>query len=131
MTLTSEDYRRKEQRGRDSVNSGWSANMQLCYLTTGFQWLGQQGSRFVGFQLMMANLELSLTTTLRRDALSVRRFRHGRRGESLEARVVPDRIEHGIEPEQRRSERRACGRRTVIRDRQKFLQSGNGAVRLV
>ena len=57
--------------------------------------------------------------------------RHGRNDEPLETRIVPERIEHRIEPEQRRSERCACGSRTVIRDRQKFLQSGNGAVRLV
>jgi len=32
-------------------------------------------------------------------------FRYGRGGEFLEARIVPERIEHRIEPEQRRSER--------------------------
>jgi len=37
-------------------------------------------------------------------ALFVRRRRYGR-GEFLEARIIPERIEHGIEPEQRGSER--------------------------
>jgi hypothetical protein len=40
----------------------------------------------------------------RRVVLLVRRFRCGRGGEFLEARIVPERIEHRIEPEQRRSE---------------------------
>ena len=40
-----------------------------------------------------------------RVALFVRRFRRGRAGKFLEARIIPERIEHGIEPEQRRSER--------------------------
>jgi hypothetical protein len=58
------------------------------------------------------NVELSPTTLhreeragLRRAALFVPRFRRGRGGEFLEARVIPERIEHRIEPEQRRSER--------------------------
>jgi len=41
-----------------------------------------------------------------RVALFVRCLRHGRLGELLETRIVPERIEHRIEPEQRRSERR-------------------------
>ena len=36
--------------------------------------------------------------------LFVRRRRYGR-GEFLEARIIPERIEHGIEPEQRRCKR--------------------------
>jgi hypothetical protein len=32
-------------------------------------------------------------------------FRRGGGGELLEARIIPERIEHRIEPEQRRSER--------------------------
>jgi hypothetical protein len=39
-----------------------------------------------------------------RIALFVRRFRCSR-SEFLEARIIPERIEHGIEPKQRRSER--------------------------
>ena len=39
-------------------------------------------------------------------ALFVRRLRRGRLGEFLEARIIPERIEHGIELEQRGSERR-------------------------
>src|SRR5882762_9190693 len=35
----------------------------------------------------------------RRVVLLVRRFRCGRGGDSLEARIVPERIEHRIEPE--------------------------------
>src|SRR4029077_19170696 len=48
--------------------------------------------------------------------------------EFLEARIIPERIENWVEPGQRRSERPrspAC-----IRYRQKFLQSGGGAVGL-
>ena len=40
------------------------------------------------------------------DALFVRRLRRSRGDEFLEARIIPKRIEHWIEPEQRRSERR-------------------------
>jgi len=42
-------------------------------------------------------------------ALFVRCLRRGRLGELLEARIIPERIEHWIESEQRRSERRMCG----------------------
>ena len=45
----------------------------------------------------------------RRVELLVRRFRCGRGDDSLEARIVPERIEHRIEPEQRRSERHGFG----------------------
>jgi hypothetical protein len=38
-------------------------------------------------------------------ALFVRRFRRGRGDELLEARIIPERIEHRIEAEQRRSKR--------------------------
>jgi hypothetical protein len=41
----------------------------------------------------------------RRFVLLVRRFRCGRGGEFLEARIIPKRIEHGIELEQCGSER--------------------------
>ena len=44
-------------------------------------------------------------------------LRRGRRDEFLEARIVPQRIEHWIEPEQRGSERRARHCATV-RDRE-------------
>jgi hypothetical protein len=40
-----------------------------------------------------------------RVALFVRRFRRGRAGKFLEAWIIPERIEHWIEPDQRRSER--------------------------
>jgi hypothetical protein len=37
----------------------------------------------------------------------------------LEARIIAQRVEHGIEPEQRRSERRIAGRQcTSVRDRE-------------
>jgi len=38
----------------------------------------------------------------RRVSLFARRFRRGRGDEFLEARIVPERIEYGIEPEQPR-----------------------------
>jgi len=41
----------------------------------------------------------------RRVVLFVRRFRCGRGGEFLESRIVPERIEHRIEPKQGRGER--------------------------
>jgi hypothetical protein len=41
-----------------------------------------------------------------RVGLFVRRLRRFRPGEFLEARIIAKRIEHRIEPEQRRSERR-------------------------
>src|SRR5205085_2660246 len=51
--------------------------------------------------------------------------------EFLEARIIPQRIEHRIEPEQRRSERRLPStQRTLVRDREQFLQGGPGAIRL-
>src|SRR6266487_6363648 len=48
--------------------------------------------------------------------------------ELLEARIVPKRIEHRIEPEERRSERHACGHAAIAWYRKYFLQSGDGAV---
>ena len=45
----------------------------------------------------------------------LRRFRGG---EFLEARIIPERIEHGIEPEQRRSKRQVFGKRPVARYRE-------------
>src|SRR5438874_6815750 len=41
--------------------------------------------------------------------------------EFLEARIVPERIEHGIEPEQRRSGRRAHTQCTNVRYREELL----------
>jgi len=46
--------------------------------------------------------------------LFVPRFRRFRGDEFLEARIIPERIEHRIEPEQRRSERHVFGQRTGI-----------------
>jgi hypothetical protein len=73
----------------------------------------QRGFVLACFRLIMAQtVELSLTTSLReklagvrRAALFVHRFRRFRRDEFLETRIVPERIEHWIEPEQRRSAR--------------------------
>src|SRR5947207_14045985 len=48
--------------------------------------------------------------------------------EFLEAWIIPKRIEHGIEPEQRGSERHSCRQCVSVGYRQEFLQSGNGAV---
>ena len=41
--------------------------------------------------------------------------------EFLEARIVPQRIEHRIEPEQRRSERHVCSQCAIVRYREQFL----------
>ena len=46
----------------------------------------------------------------------------------MEARIISERIEHRIEPEQRRSERHAPAQGTLVRYGQEFLQSGHGAV---
>src|SRR5205814_7818562 len=48
--------------------------------------------------------------------------------EFLEAWIIPERIEHGIEPEERGSERRARTQCTRVRDREQFLYSSDGAV---
>src|SRR6266446_3249799 len=48
----------------------------------------------------------------------VRRFRCGRGGEFLETRIVPERIEHRIEPEQCRSERHAPSQWASVRCRE-------------
>src|SRR6266567_3740059 len=44
-------------------------------------------------------------------------FRRGRGGEFLEARIIPERIEHRIEPEQRRSQQHVY-QRALVRYRQ-------------
>ena len=43
-------------------------------------------------------------------------LRRGRDDELLEARIIPERIEHRIEPEQRRSERCAHTHCATVRD---------------
>src|SRR4029453_16099830 len=48
-------------------------------------------------------------------------FRCFRLGEFLEARIIPKRIEHRIEPEQRRSQRHVCSEWAFIRCREHFL----------
>ena len=50
--------------------------------------------------------------------LFVCRLRRGRGHEFLEARITPERIEHGIEPEQRRSERHVCSQCAIVRYRE-------------
>jgi hypothetical protein len=73
-----------------------------------FVFCGLWGSEIYGLQLIDgSDVELSPTRLLRRDALSVQRFRRFRRGEFLEARIIPKRIEHRIEAEQGRSKRHA------------------------
>jgi hypothetical protein len=52
-----------------------------------------------GFAAHISNAQGTARSTL------LRIFRRGRGGEFLEARIIPERIEHWIEPEQRRSER--------------------------
>jgi hypothetical protein len=51
-------------------------------------------------------------------ALFVRRFRRRRGDEFLETRVVPKRVEHRIEPEQRRSKRQVRSQWAFIRYRE-------------
>jgi len=54
-----------------------------------------------------------------RVALFIQRVRRGRGGEFLEERIIPERIEHWIEPEQRGSERHVlCSQRTSVRYRE-------------
>ena len=50
-------------------------------------------------------------------ALFTRRLRHVLANEFLKARIVPQRIEHRIDPEQRWSERHPCSQRTIARFR--------------
>src|SRR4030095_2246856 len=84
--------------------------------------LWQRGFVLACFRLIMAQtVELSLTTSLReeltgvrRAALFVRSFRRGRGDEFLETRIIPKRIEHRIEPEQRRSERHVLSERAIV-----------------
>ena len=59
--------------------------------------------------------------------LFLSRFGRGRGGKFLEARIVPERIEHGIEPEQRRSEPHIA-QGTIRRHREYFLQGADGTV---
>ena len=53
-------------------------------------------------------------------ALLIRRLRFFF-AEFLEARIIPERIEHRIEPEQRRSKRHAFSQRAEARQREQFL----------
>src|SRR6266480_969577 len=53
--------------------------------------------------------------------------RRGRTNKFLEARIIPKRIEHRIEPKQRRSERHV---KAAAWFRKYFLQSGGGSFRL-
>src|SRR5438876_996340 len=47
--------------------------------------------------------------------------RRGRGHEFLEARIIPERIEHRIEPEQRWGERHVLSQRAIVRYREQFL----------
>jgi hypothetical protein len=51
------------------------------------------------------------------------RFRRFRGDEFLKARIIPQRIKHGIEPEQCRSKRHVCRKRACVRYREQSLQS--------
>src|SRR5215471_5167815 len=48
-------------------------------------------------------------------------FRRFRAREFLEARIIPQRIEHWIEPKERRSEAHGCAKCAFVRHRQHFL----------
>ena len=50
-----------------------------------------------------------------------RLFRRFRGGEFLEARIIPERIEHRIEPEESRSKRQVCRQWTFVWYREEFL----------
>ena len=41
--------------------------------------------------------------------------------EFLKAQIIPERIEHGIQPEQRGSKRHICGKRAFVRCLEQFL----------
>jgi hypothetical protein len=79
------------------------AHLLHCYPTTRFQW--SQGDRGSGIQALVAQEK--------KGAYSVLLFL----AEFLEARIFPERIEHGIEPEQRGSERHTFSQRASIRYR--------------
>ena len=68
------------------------------------------------------NLRLQLGDEIAavRIALFVRRFRCTR-SEFLEARIIPERIKHRIEPEERSSERHVLSQRAIVRYREQFL----------
>jgi len=76
---------------------------------------------FVSTQLAFENnLRLQLSDEIfdLRLALFVRCVRHGRLGEFLETRIVPERIEHRIELGQRRSKRLVQSQCTLVRGRE-------------
>src|SRR5580693_6697358 len=50
--------------------------------------------------------------------------------EFLEAWILAEWFKHWIQPEQRRSERRVCGQRRFIWDRQELGQGRDGAIRV-
>src|ERR1039457_1973879 len=98
------------------VRFGYEARMQPDPLlpTTVSNRLGRSCLPALGVPLMAQTIELSPITWLREEfagahiiALFVRWFRRGRGGEFFEARIIPERIEHWIEPERCRSERHA------------------------
>src|SRR5438477_11476598 len=65
-----------------------------------------------------------LTTTTWADS-----FGRGRSDQLLEARIIAERIEHWIEPEQRRGEWDVlCAQRATVGQREQFPQSGDRAV---
>jgi hypothetical protein len=91
-----------------------------------FKGLRRQGFRDSGVQSMNAQMSNQVPTTplgedlagAHRAALFVRRFRRRRVNEFLEARIIPERIKHRIEPEQRRSKRHVGSEWTRVRDRE-------------
>jgi len=48
-------------------------------------------------------------------------FQCGRLGEFLETRIIPERVEHRIEAEERRSEWHVLSQRAIVRYREQFL----------
>src|SRR5436190_15924763 len=70
----------------------------------------------------------------RRYAVSIRRRNYRSLwflfAEFLEAWIIPKRIEHWIEPEQRGSERQATIQKTAVRHGEQFLQSNESAIGL-
>jgi hypothetical protein len=67
------------------------------------------------------------STTACRERYFDRLFR-SRRSQFLKARIVPERIKHWIEPQQRGSERHVFSQWATARHGKQFLYSGNGAI---
>src|SRR5437763_12817202 len=73
---------------------------------------------------------VSAETFFVRAQLLVQSFWLRRREDFLKTRIIAERVEHWIEPKQRKSERHARSQCALGRYRQQFLQRGDGPIRL-